>query len=237
LSGFAQQALSSATVVLVGAGGLGSEIGEGLVRKGVGTLTILDDDVVELSNLNRQHFYRRDLFKSKALRLARNLAEEGAMGTRLSGYALSLQDALAKGIDLTADVVVVGVDNNPTRVCAARYFRTRSVPVIFTAVSKTANNGYAFVQDPDGPCFGCLFPDALNDESYPCPGTPAIKDILKVVAGFVLYAVDSLLMPRSRQWNYKDVVLDGTIPGNDWRIAARVDCPLCAPLPPGVGHG
>jgi molybdopterin/thiamine biosynthesis adenylyltransferase len=142
-----------------------------------------------------------------------------------------------QGFDLTADVVVVGVDNNPTRVCAARYFRTCGVPVIFTAVSKTANNGYVFVQEPNGPCFGCLFPDALNDESYPCPGTPAIKDILKVVAGLVLYALDSVLMARPRQWNYKDIVLDGSIPGNDWRIAARAECPICAPLPPGAGHG
>jgi molybdopterin/thiamine biosynthesis adenylyltransferase len=231
LSGFDQQALSSATVVLVGAGGLGSEIGEGLVRKGVGTLTILDNDVVELSNLNRQRFYRRDLFKPKALRLARNLADDAVMGTTLHGYALSLQDAVGQGIDLAAQAVVVGVDNNPTRVCAARYFRTLGVPVIFTAVSTTANNGYVFVQEPDGPCFGCLFPDALTDERYPCPGTPAIKDILKVVAGLVLYALDSVLMARPRQWNYKDVVLDGSIPGNDWRITARADCPICAPVP------
>jgi adenylyltransferase/sulfurtransferase len=231
LSGFDQQVLRSATVVLVGAGGLGGEIGEGLVRKGVGVLKILDDDVVELSNLNRQRFYRHDLFKPKALRLARNLAEEGAMGTTLHGYALSLQDAVEQGIDLTTDVVVVGVDNNPTRVCAARHFRSLGVPVIFTAVSRTANNGYVFVQEPDGPCFGCLFPDVFADESYPCPGTPAIKDILKVVAGVVLYALDSVLMARPRQWNYKDIVLDGSIPGNDWRITARAECPLCAPMP------
>ena len=214
-------------MVLVGAGGLGSEIGEGLVRKGVGTLKILDDDVVELSNLNRQRFYQRDLFKPKARRLARNLAAEGVMGTHLHGYALSLQDAVVQGVDLTADVVIVGVDNNPTRTFSARHFRTLGTPVIFTAVSRTANNGYIFVQEPDGPCFGCLFPDALNDETYPCPGTPAVKDILKVVAGIVLYATDTVLMPRPRQWNYKDIVLDGSIPGNDWRITARADCPIC----------
>jgi molybdopterin/thiamine biosynthesis adenylyltransferase len=225
---FSQDKLAKATVLLIGAGGLGGEIGEGLVRKGAGALKIFDDDIVELSNLNRQRFYRRDLFKSKALRLTRNLAQEGVMGTRLQGYALSLQDAVVQGIDLAADAVVVGVDNNPTRVFAARHFRALGTPVVFTAVSRTANNGYVFVQESNGPCFGCLFPDAVIDETYPCPGTPAIKDILKVVAGLVLYALDSILMARPRQWQYKDIVLDGSIPGNDWRIATREDCLLCA---------
>jgi hypothetical protein len=81
LTGFNQQALSQARIIQIGAGGLGGEIGEALVRKGVGTLVILDDDVVEPSNLSRQRFYKSDLYKNKAIRLAKNLAKEGFSGT------------------------------------------------------------------------------------------------------------------------------------------------------------
>ena len=64
--GFCQEALSTAKVYLVGGGGVGTEVGEGLVRKGVGELIILDPDVVEPSNLSRQLFYAADLNKYKA---------------------------------------------------------------------------------------------------------------------------------------------------------------------------
>jgi molybdopterin-synthase adenylyltransferase len=213
-----------------GGGGAGGEIGEALVRKGVGTLVIFDHDLVELTNLPRQHFYERDLGKNKAVRLAKNLAREGFLGSVIQGYPLRLEEAIAQGIDLSGSVAIVGVDNHRGRIAASRFFRSKGMPVIFTAVSETANNGYVFVQEaaPDAPCFACLFPDAVHDATDPCPGTPAIKDILKVVAGIVVYAVDTLLpgMARPRSWNYKEIFLDG-FPGRDWMVERRQDCPLC----------
>jgi len=188
---------------------------------------IFDDDRVELSNLNRQKFYRSDLSKNKAHRLAKNLAKEGFCGSTIHGHALTLQDAALQGVALTCHIAIVGVDNNPARIFASRFFGRQGIPVIFTAVSQTGNNGYVFVQEPGGPCFGCLFPDSVNDETYPCPGIPAIKDILKIVAGIVLYAVDTLLMDRKRFWNYKDMFLDGSVPDNTWMIVREDICRLC----------
>jgi molybdopterin/thiamine biosynthesis adenylyltransferase len=228
LSRFSQKALRDALVYLIGAGGLGGEIGEALVRKGVGELVILDDDVVEVTNLNRQRFYAADLGKYKAVCLARNLANEGFCRTVIRGYALRLEEAIAQGIDLSGSVAVCGIDNTPGRVAASTYFRSLSMPVVFTAVSETANNGYTFVQEAsaESPCFGCMFTDAIVANTYPC-ATPAVKDILKVVAGITVYAVDTLLMQRPRSWHYKDIFLDGSIPGRDWPVARRADCTLC----------
>jgi len=224
--GFNQEALAKAKVRLIGAGGLGGEIGEALVRKGVGTLTILDFDLVDITNLNRQLFCKEDLGKPKAHRLARTLSKQGFCGTTIQGIALSFQDALKEGLDLTGSVIVCGVDNNPCRIAVSRYYQEQQTPVIFTSVSEDASHGYVFVQEPDKACFACQFPKALNDETYPC-GTPAVKDILKVVGGIVSYAVDTLLMERLRTWNFKNCYLDGTIPGNDWMVPRRPDCKLC----------
>ena len=66
--------------------------------------------------------------------------------------------------------------------------------MIFTAVSRDGDHGYVFVQDKDGPCIACLFPDMVDDDRYPCPGTPAIADILQAVGSLAVYAVDTLLM-------------------------------------------
>ncbi len=74
--GFEQGKLSNLKVTMIGAGGLGGEIGEGLIRKGLGWLNILDGDEVELSNLCRQKFYEEDLYRNKAWCLAKNLRRE-----------------------------------------------------------------------------------------------------------------------------------------------------------------
>lgn len=235
IPGFNQGKLASATVVLIGAGGLGGEIGEGLVRKGVGGIKIFDADVVEPSNLNRQFFFKENIYKNKAISLAENLSWFGFGKTTLYGYPYSLEEAIALNIDLNCSVAIVGVDNNPCRVRAASYFFKRKIPVIFTAVSEDGNSGYVFVQEskPDSPCFGCLNPSAVEEIKnkifrYPCPNTPAIKDILKTVAGLVIYSVDTLIMPRNRAWNYRVVYLDGSIPSSSAIMKTRQGCLICA---------
>ena len=235
IPGFDQGKLASATVVLIGAGGLGGEIGEGLVRKGTGRIKIFDADVVEPSNLNRQFFFKENIYKNKAISLAENLSWFGFGQSTIYGYAYSFEEALALNIDLSCSVVVVGVDNNPCRVRTASYFFKRKIPVIFTAVSEDGNSGYVFIQESkqDSPCFGCLNPSAAEDVNnkifrYPCPNTPAIKDILKTVAGLVIYSVDTLIMSRNRAWNYRVVYLDGSIPSSPVVMKRRPGCLICA---------
>ena len=173
---------------------------------------MLDDDIVEASNLNRQRFYIKDIGKNKALALAENLQPECIAETEIRGHsrcawrkplpARSIFPAMSRSAAWTTI---------PARVAASRYFRAQGIPVIFTAVSRDGDHGYVFVQDKDGPCIGCLFPDMVNDDRYPCPGTPAIADILQAVGSLAVYAVDTLLMKRPRAWNYRRISLsDGS---------------------------
>jgi len=223
--GFDQDRLSSAHVLCVGAGGLISHIAPTLVRKGVGTLTVLDDDEVEVSNLNRQLFYSDDIGKNKALALVKNLQRECTFPTKLRGIAMRLETAIDANVDLACNVAVVGVDNNPARILASRLFRAMGAPTIFCAVSALADHGYVFVQEPDGPCIGCLFPDVANDNRYPCPGTPAMSDVLQIVGALAVYAVDTCLMARPRGWNLRRVYLqDGA---SDCSAMLRKMCPSC----------
>jgi len=226
LPGFDQRALERATVILIGGGGIGSEVGEGLVRKGVGCLKIFDHDAIELSNLNRQMFFKKDLHKKKGRQLAINLAAHANCGTVLEGYSLSFQDALVLRLNMSASAVVCGVDNGKTRVEVCNYFRKLGIPVVFIAVDYAAEHGYAFVQEPGKACFGCLFPKSLYGRKAPCQ-TPAVKDILKVVAGLALYAIDSLIMDRNRNWNFRNVHLAGFAPSEEMTIEKNPECPLC----------
>ena len=72
IPGFDQRVFSQSHVLCIGSGGIISMIAPTLVRKGIGRITLLDDDVVEESNLNRQRFYIKDVGQNKALALAAN---------------------------------------------------------------------------------------------------------------------------------------------------------------------
>ncbi len=229
ISSFDQEVFSSSSVVCVGAGGIASQIAPTLVRKGIGRITLLDDDLVEISNLNRQRFYIKDVGRNKATALAENLQGECIANTEITGIPLRFEEAVASEVDLACSVAICGVDNNPARVAASRYFRAMGIPVIFTAVSRDAEHGYVFVQGREGPCIACSFPDMVNDDRYPCPGTPAIADILQAVGALSVYAVDTLLMQRPRAWNYRRISLaEPAQDGGAW-IPQRAGCPICKP--------
>src|SRR5258708_407878 len=108
LAGFDQAVYSKSSVVCIGAGGLISQIAPTLVRKGIGALTILDDDVVERSNLNRQRFYFKDVGQNKAYALAENLLRECVHATLLTAFPRLLEEAGDSGIDLRCDVAICG---------------------------------------------------------------------------------------------------------------------------------
>jgi molybdopterin/thiamine biosynthesis adenylyltransferase len=220
---------SKSSVLCIGAGGLISHIAPTLVRKGIGRITMLDDDFVEASNLNRQRFYTKDIGRNKALALAENMERECIAPTEIRGIGFRLEEAITREIDLACDVAVCGVDNNPARVAASRHFRFHGIPVVFTGVSRDGDCGYVFVQEKHGQCIGCLYPDMADDDRYPCPGTPAIADILQAVGALAVYAVDSLLMKRVRAWNYRRISLSDAAGDGAAMVESRSGCRMFAP--------
>ena len=231
VKGFSQAAMSRLTVLLIGAGALGGEVAEGLIRKGVGTLKILDFDTVALSNLNRQWFFAEDLGDYKAWALARNLVKHGAMGTRIMAWNLSFENALQAGLDLSCDVIVSAVDDGETRGEVSRFAIAREVPAVFGGASEEADFARTFVHDVDGPCIACVYPGEETGERTPCPGSPAIKDLFKVLAGHTLYAIDSLVMERPRNWNVYSICPADARFTQSGLVTRRDDCPICGGVP------
>lgn len=230
LKGFDPEALAACHILMIGAGGLGGEMAEGLVRKGLGHITIIEHDIVEITNLNRQHFFARDLYQPKAFALARNLLDHAVCGTTFDAYRLRYQDALA--MDLLPDpndvtLVYCGVDNNWTRVEVSIWCRLNRIPLLVTGVDEACESGYCFIQVPGEACFGCLFNGRIEFRRAPC-ASPAAKDILKVVTGYALFGVDSLLMPgRRRNWNYRFTRLAAWGPDKIRVVPIDPNCPLC----------
>lgn len=227
IAGFDLKIYRSAKVLLIGGGAIGSHTAQGLTRKGIGCLDILDDDMVELKNLTRQLFRLSDVGKNKAVSLAKIMSKEGFFKSTIRGYPYRFQEALEAGMDLSIyNAIICAVDNNPTRIAAAEHCLFKSIPLVINAVSRDGIQMYCAIQEPGQACFICLMPQAVNNNRYQC-NLPGIIDIIQVVSGFTVYALDTVLMQRNREWNLRMFSLDGSIPDSSLYLSKNDNCPLC----------
>ncbi len=227
VDGFDLETNQDSSVLLIGCGALGSHVAQGLIRKGVGQISLCDDDRVELKNLTRQLFHVRDCGKNKAVALGSGMRREGFFRTIIHAYPYRFQELLEAGVPLSSlSLLVVLVDNNQSRVDGALFGILYGVPVIHVAVSRDGGQMYCAVQEPGKACIGCMLPQVINDHSYPC-NLPGIIDVIQVAAGFVVYAADTILCGRYRDWNFRSIRLDGSMPDAAKTISRNLNCPLC----------
>ena len=160
LPGFAlgaQRSLATARVLVIGAGGLGSTVIPALAAAGVGTIGIVDDDTVELSNLHRQYIHgEADVGTSKVSSAAASVA---AINPATAVSAVERRLDAASALDLFAgyDLVLDGSDNFPTRYLANDAAAITGIPLVWGAVSQYAGQvGVAWAAR--GPQYRDLFP-------------------------------------------------------------------------------
>ena len=175
-----QARLLNADVLIVGAGGLGSPVIQYLAAAGVGTIGIVDDDVVERSNLQRQVVHRdEDVGNSKVESAAQFITNLNPDSTVMT-YQTRIDKQSIRDIVPGYDIVVDASDNFPTRYLLNDFCRLQGIPIAHGAIYKFEGQVTTLV--PDGPCYRCLFPEA------PEPGTVpdcAATGVLGVLPGTV----------------------------------------------------
>ncbi len=154
-----QLKLSRARIALIGAGGLGSPAALYLAAAGVGTLTIIDDDHVERSNLQRQVIHadsRIGMAKTESARIALNALNPGV---RVNLHAVRVAPGNVESLIGEHDVVIDGADNFPTRYLLDAACRTLRIPLVYGAVHRFSGQVSVFdARRADSPCYRCLFP-------------------------------------------------------------------------------
>ncbi|HEY8912153.1 ThiF family adenylyltransferase [Lacisediminihabitans sp.] len=176
-----QERLRAARVLVIGAGGLGSSVIPALAAAGVGTIVIVDDDTVELSNLHRQHIHGvADVGRPKA-RSAADTVAGIAPSVAVGVHEVRLTAANALGLFADVDLVIDGSDNFATRYLANDAAAITGIPLVWGAVSQYAGQaGVAWAEK--GPQYRDLFP------TPPPPGS-----VLSCEAGGVLPTVCSVV--------------------------------------------
>ncbi len=163
IGGAGQAALKSSRILIIGAGGLGGPSGLYLAAAGVGTIGIIDDDVVELSNLHRQiQFQTKDIELSKVDSMGATL---GQLNPHVSveKHALRLTQYNAKKIIKNYDLVLDGCDNFPTRFAVNKACLDLSVPLISGALGRFDGQVMAIKNDGKSACYRCFVPQEPKD--------------------------------------------------------------------------
>jgi molybdopterin/thiamine biosynthesis adenylyltransferase/rhodanese-related sulfurtransferase len=179
-----QQKLLDAKVLLLGAGGLGSPSALYLAAAGVGTLGIVDNDEVDLSNLQRQVIHNSERIGIPKVDSAEQTIRELNPDVTVNKYPVRIGPENIMDILPGYDIVVDGLDNFPTRYLLNDASVRLQIPVVSAAI--LGFEGQLSVFKPyDGPCYRCLFPVPPPAELAPSCGANGVLGVLPGTMGLL----------------------------------------------------
>jgi molybdopterin/thiamine biosynthesis adenylyltransferase len=230
-----QQKLLDAKVLLLGAGGLGSPAALYLAAAGVGTLGIVDNDEVDVSNLQRQVIHSSERIGVPKVDSAEQTITALNPDVKVQKYNLRLGPENIMDILPGYDVVVDGLDNFPTRYLLNDASVRLGIPVVSAAI--LGFEGQLSVFKPhDGPCYRCLFPVPPPAELAPScgangvlgvlPGTMGLlqaTEVVKLILGEGEPLIGRLLMYDALAASFTEV-----------RVRRDPECPICSREPESI---
>jgi molybdopterin/thiamine biosynthesis adenylyltransferase/rhodanese-related sulfurtransferase len=227
-----QQKLLQAKVLLLGAGGLGSPTALYLAAAGVGTLGIVDDDVVDASNLQRQVIHSTKTIGEPKVESAKQTIEALNPDVKVVTYNTRLNADNIVDIIKDYDIVVDGVDNFPTRYLLNDASVRLQIPVVSASI--LSFDGQLTVFKPyDGPCYRCLYPVPPPAELAPSCGENGVLGVLPGTMG-LLQATEVLKMilgigePLVGRLMLYDALAEEF---TNLKIRRDPECPICSREP------
>ena len=178
-----QKKILSSKVLIVGAGGLGSPVAEFLSRAGIGSLGIVDDDKVSLSNLHRQSLYNTSDIGKFKVKIAKDKIKKINPNTKVTVYKIRLNNDNFLKIINDYDYIVDGSDNFKTKFLLNDFCLKFKKTLVTGAISKFDGHIFTFnFKDKKIPCLRCFFQESnISDDLLNCES----EGILGTIAGIV----------------------------------------------------
>ena len=231
-----QQKLLDAKVLLLGAGGLGSPAALYLAAAGVGTLGIVDDDTVDLSNLQRQVIHSSERVGVAKVDSAEQTITALNPDVTVKKYPVRLGSENIMDILPGYDIVVDGLDNFPTRYLLNDASVRLQIPVVSAAI--LGFEGQLSVFKPyDGPCYRCLFPVPPPAELAPSCGANGVLGVLPGTMGLLQSTeVIKLILGEGETLIGRLLMYDALAARvTEVRVRRDPDCPICSRDPEAIG--
>ncbi|MCE2565289.1 molybdopterin-synthase adenylyltransferase MoeB [Komagataeibacter sp. FNDCF1] len=189
VGGTGQDALKNASILVIGAGGLGSPVALYLAAAGVGRIGLVDDDVVELSNLQRQIAHVTDRIGQPKVESAAIALRALNPGTQVDCHNVRLTVENARALVRDYDLVCDGCDNFATRYLVADACALEARTLVSAAVLRFEGQLSTF--RPGGPCYRCLYPEAPPAGTVPSCAEAGVFGAVTGVMG-TLQATEAL---------------------------------------------
>jgi molybdopterin-synthase adenylyltransferase len=224
-----QQKLRDASVLIIGLGGLGSPIAMYLAAAGIGKLTLVDHDKVDLSNLQRQIVHTTNSIGVDKVESARQALLKLNPETQIETINRQLDEtALGEQVN-QADVVIDASDNFPTRFQLNRVCVKNKTPLVSGAAIRLEGQVSVFdASNPDSPCYQCLYKDGEETEE-----TCSENGILAPVAGIIgsVQATEAIkiILGLGETLVGRLLILDAqTMEWREVKLKKDPGCPVCS---------
>jgi adenylyltransferase/sulfurtransferase len=222
-----QLKLKNAIVCVVGVGGLGNPITSRLAAMGVGTLRIVDRDVIELSNLHRQTMFDEDDIGQVKVEVAAKKLQKLNPDCKIEALAVSVNDYTALEVVEGCDVVIDALDSVNARYALNKACVKFGIP--FVTGAAVGVSGQAFTILPkESACYFCMFPD-LNEDTMPtCSIEGVHPSILSIVGGIEVAEAVKIIIGKKPSLSEKILHIDlENLDFNSTRTFRAEECPIC----------
>jgi len=228
IGGPGQAALLASKVVIVGAGGLGGPAGLYLAAAGVGNITIIDEDVVELSNLQRQiQFGTADIGISKTGAMTESLTRINPK-INIAFKNTRLTKTNASELLSGYDVILDGTDNFETRFTVNRASQHLAIPLVSGAIGRFDGQVSIFNSSKDAPCYQCLVPDA-PPQAMACSEVGVVGALAGIIGSMMALESVKHITKAGTSLSGRLWIFDGlNAESRTVRLQKDLKCPVCS---------
>ena len=223
-----QLKLKAAHVVVIGAGGLGSPALLYLAAAGVGELTLLDDDKVELSNLQRQVLYKVNHLGQDKVSAAGKVLASLNNQIKINTVSAKLTTENAEQVFTGATLVLDCSDNFSTRYVVNQQCLALGIPLVSGAAIASEGQLMCFdFRQPQSPCYGCIFGAQPQQQALNCSNAGVLSPLLGVIGSMqALLAVNILL---GHHQGSQFIRFDGlSLAQQQFKLTKAPECTECA---------
>jgi adenylyltransferase/sulfurtransferase len=222
-----QLKLKNARVCVVGTGGLGNPITSRLAAMGVGTLRIVDRDVIELSNLHRQTMFNEDDVGQVKVEVAEKKLQKLNPDCKIEALAVSVNDYTALEVVEGCDVVIDALDSVNARYALNKACVKFEIP--FVTGAAVGVSGQAFTVLPkQSACYFCMFPELDEDTMPTCSIEGVHPSILSIVGGIEVAEAVKIIIGKTPSLSERILHIDlENLDFNSTRTFRAEECPVC----------
>ena len=219
--------LKNAKICVVGIGGLGNPITTRLVAMGVGTIRIVDRDVIELSNLHRQTMFDEDDVGQVKVEVAAKKLQKLNPNCKIEALAVSVNDYTALEVVQGCDVVVDALDSVNARYALNKACVKFGIPFVTGAAVGVSGQVFTIIPGTSA-CYHCMFP-SLDEESMPtCSIEGVHPSILSIVGGIEVAEAVKLIIGKKPSLSERILHIDlENVDFTSTRTFRAQECPVC----------